>query len=142
MCGRFGVEQEYIQLALRYQATLDAIDPGARFNIAPTQPVAIVREREGERVLTEHRWGLVPPWAKDLSIGSRLINARAETVATLPAFRDALLKQRCIVPASRFYEWQATEAGKQPYSIQRNDGFPLTFAGLWSTWWDREHRAP
>src|SRR5438874_7602436 len=92
MCGRFGVEQEYVQLALRYQATMEAIERPPRFNIAPTQPVAVVLDHEGERVLTEQRWGLVPHWAKDLSIGNRMINARAETVATLPAFRDSFVK--------------------------------------------------
>jgi putative SOS response-associated peptidase YedK len=75
MCGRFGVEPEYVQLALRYQATIDAIESGARYNIAPTQPVAVVLEEGGQRILTELRWGLVPHWAKDPSAASRLINA-------------------------------------------------------------------
>src|SRR5438874_11381711 len=112
MCGRFGVEQEYIQLALRYQATIDAIDPGARYNIAPTQPVAALVERDDQRVLTAFRWGLVPFWAKDLSIGSRMINARAETVATAPAFRESFIERRCVIRATRFYEWQKVGATK------------------------------
>lgn len=139
MCGRFGVEQEYIKLAQRYQATVDAIDPGPRYNVAPTQPVAVIRERsEGGRVLTEQRWGLVPHWAKDLTIGNRMINARAETIATLAPFRDYLVTRRCIVPATRFYEWQQAGKGKQPFSIQRRDGLPMSFAGLWAAWWDKE----
>ena len=139
MCGRFGVEQQYVQLALRYQATVDAIDPGPRFNVAPTQPVAVIRDLDGQRVLVEHRWGLVPAWAKDISIGSRMINARAETIATQSAFRDPLVSQRCIVPATRFYEWQTTGRVKQPFSIQRTDGEVMSFAGLWARWWDRAH---
>src|SRR4051794_2234295 len=106
MCGRFGAEQEYVQLALRYQAVIKAIDPGPRYNIAPTQPVAVIVPHGDERHLTHHRWGLVPSWSKDLSIGARMINARAETVATLPAFRESFVHQRCIIPATRFYEWK------------------------------------
>jgi len=138
MCGRFGVEQEYIQLALRYQATVEALDPGPRYNVAPTQPVAVVGVRNGQRVLAEQRWGLVPHWAKDLSVGARMINARAETVADLPAFRDSLIRRRCIIPATRFYEWQQHGPHKIPHSIQRTDGAPMTFAGLWAAWWDKE----
>ena len=104
MCGRFGVETEYVQLALRYQAAVGADDPGPRFNIAPTQPVAVVIDREGNRVLDEFRWGLIPSWAEDRAIGNRFINARAETVATLSAFRDAFRERRCIIPATRYYE--------------------------------------
>ena len=134
MCGRFGVEQEYVQLALRYQAVVKAIDPGPRYNIAPTDPVAVVVQHEGERYLAHHRWGLVPFWAKDLSIGVRMINARAETVARLPAFRESLEGRRCVIPATRFYEWQKVDKTKVPYTILRNDGFPMSFAGLWASW--------
>jgi len=138
MCGRFGFEQEYVQLALFYQATLQAIDPGPRFNIAPTQLVAVVLEDENERILTEYRWGLVPHWAKDPSVGNRMINARAETVATRPAFRDAFKHRRCVIPASRFYEWQRAGSRKIPHSIQRDDGEPMNLAGLWASWRDPE----
>ena len=134
MCGRFGVEREYVQLALRYQAVVKTLDPGPRYNIAPTDPAPVVVAYKGERYLTHHRWGLVPSWAKDLSIGARTINARAETVATLPAFRDCLVSRRCIIPATRFYEWRRVGKEKMPYSIQRNDGFPMSFAGLWAAW--------
>jgi putative SOS response-associated peptidase YedK len=140
MCGRFGVEQEYVQLALRYQAVVKAIDPGPRYNVAPTQQIPVIVAHENERYLTEHRWGLVPFWAKDLSIGARMINARAETVATLPAFRESLEKRRCIIPATRFYEWQNVGKTKIPHTILRNDGFPMSFAGLWSSWRDPETR--
>ena len=79
MCGRFGVEQRYIQFALRHQATIDPIGPGPRYNVAPTHPVAVVGAREGQRVLAERRWGLAPHWAKDLAIGNRMVNAKGET---------------------------------------------------------------
>ena len=134
VCGRIGVEREYVQLALRYQAVVKVVDPGPRYNVAPTDPAPVVVTHDGERFLTRHRWGLVPSWAKDLSIGARMINARAETVATQPAFRDALTGQRCIIPATRFYEWQRVGGAKVPHSIQRNDGFPMSFTGLWASW--------
>jgi putative SOS response-associated peptidase YedK len=129
-----------------------------RYNIAPTQTAPVVRaasltknhhandERSGDqhrsrehaaRELVQLRWGLVPSWATDLSIGSRMINARSETVADKPAFRAAVRKRRCLVPASGFYEWQkASDGAKQPYFIHRRDGQPLAFAGLWESWND------
>jgi putative SOS response-associated peptidase YedK len=126
---------------------------GPRFNIAPTQPVPIVRNRTtpgrtltivrradgtAERELVAVRWGLIPPWARDPAVGDRMINARAETVAEKPAFRAAFRSRRCIVPASGFYEWKRRAKGpKQPYLIQRRDGRPMGFAGLWETWTDR-----
>jgi putative SOS response-associated peptidase YedK len=134
MCGRFGVEREYVQLALRYQAVVRVVDPGPRYNIAPTDPAPVVLAHEGERYLAHHRWGLVPSWAKDLSVGARMINARAETVATQPAFRESLISRRCIIPATRFYEWQRANGAKIPHSIHRNDGVPMSFAGLWASW--------
>lgn len=134
MCGRFGAEREYVEIARRYQAVVKAIDPGPRYNVAPTDPVPVIVQHESERYLAHHRWGLVPYWAKDLSIGARMINARAETVANLPAFRESLVQRRCIIPATRFYEWKKLGTSKQPYSILRNDGFPMNFAGLWASW--------
>jgi putative SOS response-associated peptidase YedK len=134
VCGRYGVEQEYVQLALRYQAVVKAIDPGPRYNVAPTQQVPVIVAHEGQRFLAEHRWGLVPFWAKELSIGAKMINARSETVATLPAFRESLAQRRCIIPATRFYEWQKVGKARLPHMILRNDGFPMSFAGLWSSW--------
>lgn len=110
----------------------------ARYNIAPTQDVPVLREREpGRREVALLRWGLVPSWAADPSIGQRMINARAETLAEKPSFRTALRRRRCVVLASGWYEWQKTATGKQPFFLHRHDGEPLGFAGLWEQWVDR-----
>lgn len=121
-----------------------------RFNIGPTQTVPIVRDLPGRslqivrkggggRELALARWGLIPAWAKEASIGNRMINARAETVAEKPAFRAAFRARRCIIPASGFYEWRRRGSGpKQPYLIRRKDGAPMGFAGLWENWTDHE----
>ncbi|KPK01225.1 MAG: hypothetical protein AMS20_14025 [Gemmatimonas sp. SG8_28] len=134
MCGRFSqaqiaeLDREVFRLL-----ELPALEP--RYNIAPTQEVAVVRERRnGERVLQLLRWGLIPSWAKDPAIGNRMINARAETLAAKPAFKRPFARQRCIVPADGFYEWKRTEGTKQPYYIRREDGGSMAFAGLWDRW--------
>jgi putative SOS response-associated peptidase YedK len=106
----------------------------SRYNIAPTQAVAVVRDREQKNVELFH-WGLVPSWAKDTSIGSRLINARAETINEKPSFRTAFAKRRCLILADGFYEWQHSSGGRsQPYYFQLNPHKAFTFAGLWETW--------
>jgi putative SOS response-associated peptidase YedK len=113
-----------------------------RYNVAPTQPIEVVVQREDGRVLELHRWGLVPAFAKSVSVGNRHINARAETIATTPAFRTSFAKRRCIIPADGFYEWRR-EPGprggvgrKQPYLIHAEDDRPLAFAGIWAPWKD------
>jgi len=106
-----------------------------RYNIAPTQSVATIRaDEQGLRSLDLLRWGLVPHWAKDVGIGNRLINARAETVAEKPAFRQAFSRRRCLVLASGFYEWGQTPAGKSPFFMSPGNGECLAFAGLWEQW--------
>lgn len=114
-----------------------AADPPARFNIAPTQDVAVVANTPAPAV-EFFRWGLVPSWAKDPSIGSRMINARAESIAEKPAYRAALKRRRCLVPTSGFYEWRASPGGKgkTPMFIRMKDGKPFAFAGLWEVWHD------
>ena len=110
-----------------------ALEP--RFNIAPTQSVAAIRaDTDGLRNLELLRWGLIPHWAKDISIGNRLINARAETVAEKPAFRQAFSRRRCLVLASGFYEWGNTGDGKMPFFMSPVDGQCMAFAGLWERW--------
>jgi putative SOS response-associated peptidase YedK len=109
----------------------------ARYNIAPTQPVAVVRATSAGRELAWLRWGLIPSWATDPAIGNKLINARAETVSEKPSFRSAFKQRRCLIPASGFYEWQKVSAGrKQPHFIRPRDGGLFSFAGLWERWND------
>src|ERR1700675_3403954 len=106
MCGRFVQERSVTELAELFEAEPMAPDPGPSYNLAPTDPAAVVvQRREGPRGVTVFRWGLVPAWATNLSVGGRHINARAETLAVSPVFRDALRRRRCIVPADGFFEW-------------------------------------
>jgi putative SOS response-associated peptidase YedK len=108
-----------------------------RFNIAPTQEVAIVRELDGgAREIALVSWGLIPVWAKERAIGNRLINARGETLAEKPAFRDGYKRRRCLVLADGFYEWQKVAGGKQPWAIRAKSREPFGMAGLWSRWKD------
>ena len=138
MCGRFAFYSPAEAAAALFGVdAVAASEP--RYNIAPTQPVLAIRSAEGqEREFVMLRWGLIPYWAKDPSIGNRLINARAETVAEKPVFRDAYQKRRCIILADGFYEWQKEAAGKTPYFISLASGEPFAFAGLWERWTDRD----
>jgi putative SOS response-associated peptidase YedK len=150
MCGRFALFTPPVRLARYFQATLgDDLEPerSPNWNVAPTTQVLGITARRPDgddeltRLLTEFRWGLVPSWAKDPTAGSRLFNARGETVATKPSFRAAFKARRIIVPADGFYEWHAQSGGgKQPHYFSRADGEPLAFAGL-SEWW-RDKSAP
>lgn len=137
MCGRYAFFAS-ADAVRRWFGVSAVPDLAARYNIAPTQQVPVVREREpGRREIALLRWGLVPPWAADPAIGQRLINARAETLAEKPSFRAAFRRRRCVVLASGWYEWQETAAGKRPFFLYRRDGEPLGFAGLWEHWTDR-----
>ena len=111
------------------------LDLPARYNGAPAQDFAACRlDAAGRRVITRLRWGLVPSWAKDAGIGSRMINARAETVRDKPAYRAAFRARRCLVPANGWFEWQGTRGARQPWYIALADGSPLSFAALWERW--------
>ena len=133
MCGRFTLAAPGNVVAELFG--LDAVpELRPRYNIAPTQGVAVVRADGARRRLDELRWGLVPAWAREPSIGSRLINARAETVGEKPAFRSAFRARRCLVVADGFYEWARGAGGKQPWYFRRRDGSPFAFAGLWERW--------
>ncbi len=110
----------------------------ASFNVAPTDAVYAVAEHDGQRLLGSFRWGLIPSWAKDRKIGARNINARSETVAEKPAFRDSFLKRRCLIPADGFFEWQRLPKGKLPHYFYGSDAKPLALAGLWANWKDPE----
>ncbi|MGH7169928.1 MAG: SOS response-associated peptidase [Gemmataceae bacterium] len=136
MCGRFALFASGDEVAKRFQLPETPLfEP--RYNIAPTQPVAAVRSTAAGRELKLLRWGLIPSWASDPTIGNRLINARCETVAEKPSFRSAFKQRRCLIPASAFYEWQKTGARrKQPYCIRPRNGGLFSLAGLWERWHD------
>jgi putative SOS response-associated peptidase YedK len=139
MCGRYLLKTPFAELVRLYNLT-NSVNLRARYNIAPTQGVAVVRSHPetGLRTLDELRWGLVPFWAKDLKIGYSLINAKAETVAEKPSFREAFKQRRCVIPADGFYEWKRLDAkSKQPYAIVMKDRGPFGFAGLWERWKDK-----
>ncbi|HEV2265183.1 MAG TPA: SOS response-associated peptidase [Stellaceae bacterium] len=111
----------------------------ARYNVAPTQDAPVVRQRRqpaGERTVQNLRWGLIPSWAKDAKIGASLMNARAESLASRPAFAKALRQRRCAVLADGFYDWSGEGAARQPYLVTRRDNAPFAFAGLWDRWID------
>ncbi|HUD18406.1 MAG TPA: SOS response-associated peptidase, partial [Acidimicrobiales bacterium] len=145
MCGRFALFTPPVRLARYFQATLgDDVDPEQppSWNVAPTTPVLAVRAHRPagdgplERTLTTLRWGLIPSWAKDPSAGSRLFNARAESVANRPSFSSAFTSRRVIIPADGFYEWHKLNSGaKQPHFFTRSDGEPLAMAGVAESWW-------
>ncbi|MCC7206978.1 MAG: SOS response-associated peptidase [Anaerolineae bacterium] len=136
MCGRYSVAVDPEQLASRFNAELPPEPLPKRLNAAPTESLPVLLN-EGPRRIELVRWGLIPSWADDPSIGSRLINARAETLAEKPSFRSALKSRRCLVLADAFYEWQKTEDGKKtPYRIALKSGEPFAFAGLWEQWRD------
>jgi putative SOS response-associated peptidase YedK len=137
MCGRFLLKTspELLQRAFGF-VELPNLRP--RYNIAPTDETAIVRQRReppGERSLSMLRWGLVPPWEKDLKNGARNINARAETLLEKPSFRKPFERRRCLVLADGFYEWRKEGKERIPFLITRRDEAPFAFAGLWDRWW-------
>jgi putative SOS response-associated peptidase YedK len=143
MCGRFAQPRSAEELARIFHARPAAEIPGERFNVAPTDELAAVVEHHGERTVDAFRWGLVPFFATTSKDAARMINARAETVETSPAFRSSFARHRCIVPADAFYEWRRERgpaSGRvvrsEPFAVRRSDGEPLALAGLWSSWRD------
>ncbi|HUI47104.1 MAG TPA: SOS response-associated peptidase [Acidimicrobiia bacterium] len=140
MCGRYVSVSSPTILAERFHVEEVRAKPAdPNYNVTPRAEVPVVADSRGRRVLDVVRWGLVPSWAKDQSIGDRMINARAERIQTSNAFKRAFERRRCIVPADGFYEWQPIEGRKQkqPWFIRRRDCEPLAFAGLWEIWHDR-----
>ena len=140
MCGRFTQTAKPKAIEEEFKAPVPPdvlLKP--RYNIAPTQIIPAVLESAGERIVSELRWGLIPAWAKDAAIGSRLINARSETLSEKPSFKNAFRRRRCLIPASGFYEWQRVEKGaKQPFYFRLKDKDVFGFAGLWEEWLDKE----
>jgi len=140
MCGRYRLSRRK-QIIEEHFDTADWQDDwNPRYNIAPTQPIPVIRQhpKEPVRQISSMRWGLVPHWAKDASSAASTINARSESVATKAAFRDPLRYRRCLIPADGFYEWKKTGTSKQPFCFQVDDGELLAFAGLWDGWKNAE----
>ena len=132
MCGRFTQQRPSSELAKIFDAEDLAASDGAKFNIAPTNEALVVVQREDRRAVVRYRWGLIPPWSDDPRIASRTFNARAETIATSPMFRDAFRKRRCLVPVDGFYEWRREGSKRHPMRILDPSGSPLALAGLWT----------
>ncbi len=132
MCGRFSLSANEAELNLRFELEGGEAPYVPRYNGAPTQLLAIITG-ESPHKLSYHRWGLIPPWAKDISIGNKMINARAETITEKASFRTPLFSKRCLVPADGFYEWQQ-DTGKQPYRIFVKSNVLFAMAGLWERW--------
>ena len=137
MCGRFSQDMTWAQVHAFSQG-LDLVVPDAEpdpsFNVAPTQSVWTIVAEDKRAIAIQLRWGLVPGWARDIKVGSALINARIETVAEKPSFRSAWKARRCIVPASGYYEWRPEDGIKQPYWIHDSQGPMILFGGIWDNW--------
>src|ERR1700712_2697706 len=155
MCGRYAASRRPDDLVVEFEAVrAEGQSPlPADYNVAPTKDVYVVRHKKerdaegaltggGDRELRAVRWGLVPSWAKDVSIGNRMLNARVESLTDKPAFRAAAATRRCLVPADGWYEWAPRHdaPGKQPYYVTPEDGAGLAFAGLWEVWGRGEDR--
>jgi putative SOS response-associated peptidase YedK len=143
MCGRATYKLTLEEIVALYRLTLDQppVNTRARFNVCPTTTIDTIVEQDGKRRLERMRWGLIPTWwskpLKEMKLAT--FNARAETVATKPMFRSAFKRNRCLIPVSGYYEWQATPGGKQPWYFTARDGSPaLTIGGLWDDWTDKE----
>jgi putative SOS response-associated peptidase YedK len=138
MCGRFAQYTDPRRLARRFEISetkIRVFETRPRYNLAPTQPVLAVRlDANGDRELVALTWGLLPFWARDSKLSYSTINARAETVADKPAYRQPFRKRRCLIPADLFYEWNAEGTGRQPYAIGLESGEPFALAGLWDCW--------
>jgi putative SOS response-associated peptidase YedK len=138
MCGRFVLYSSLEEIVRAFDVVRAPAEVHASYNVTPTQSVAVVRQVEGVNVLEEMVWGLIPVWARDRSIGARMINARAETLAEKPSFRRPLATQRCLVVADGFYEWRQVDGGKVPMFIAVKSRRPFGFAGLYDSWTSSE----
>ena len=138
MCGRFARYSISRELERFFNAHPPDFEIQPNYNVAPIQEIPVIVIHEDERHIKKRHWGLVPFWAKDISIGSRMINARVETVTSKPAFRAALKQRRCLIPANGFYEWKGKAGNKQPYYFQLPSGEPFAFAGLYEIWEGKE----
>jgi putative SOS response-associated peptidase YedK len=133
MCGRFSISKEKDEIEGRFEIHIDPAMFTKNYNAAPSQILPVITNEDPEQA-SFHKWGLIPKWAKDETIGNKLINARGETLTEKPSFRDAAEKRRCLVITDGFYEWQRSGSKKQPYRITLADESLFTFAGLWESW--------
>ena len=138
MCGRFARYSLSRELERYFNALPPIFEIQPSYNVAPTQEIPVIIQLEDARHIKKRHWGLVPFWAKDISIGSKMINARMETLSSKPAFKAALKHRRCLIPANGFFEWSGKAGSKQPYFICLPSGEPLAFAGLYEIWEDKE----
>jgi putative SOS response-associated peptidase YedK len=134
MCGRFVFFSNLESVKEAFDIQQINFEPAPSYNVAPTQDVAVVVQRDGKNALEKMRWGLIPSWAKDVKIGSRMINARSETVHEKPSFKRPFKGQRCLVVADGFFEWQKTDQGKIPMFVHLKSQRPFGFAGLYDVW--------
>lgn len=140
MCGRFVGFRKLEELKQYFPIDQSNCEATANYNVAPTQEILAIARLDGTNVLDKYHWGLVPFWAKDTNIGYKMINARSETVASKPSFREAFKKRRCLILADGFYEWKGKKGEKQPMFITTPDASPFAFAGLWETWHDKQNQ--
>jgi putative SOS response-associated peptidase YedK len=133
MCGRYRLSRPK-QIVEYFDTDTPEEDFRASYNIAPTQQIATIRPGPSKRILSHMRWGLVPSWATDISIGNRMINARSETVLGKPAFQDSFRQRRCLIPADGFYEWKRSGKTKRPFNFSMKDDSLFAFAGIWDCW--------
>jgi len=142
MCGRFVGYRNLDELKEIFPIDCCASEIAANYNVAPSQEILAIFRNQGQNWLDKFHWGLVPFWAKDTTIGSRMINARAETIAEKPSFKNAFKARRCLIIADGFYEWKGPRGQKQPVFITLPDQKPFAFAGLWETWGKKDQQAP
>ncbi|MEI6078067.1 MAG: SOS response-associated peptidase [Verrucomicrobiota bacterium] len=138
MCGRYTITSDLAELEKLVRFICKVVDFKPRYNLAPRAKAPVLVWENGQPVLKPMRWGLIPSWSKDETIGDKLTNARADTITEKPSYRRPFEKQRCLIPADGFYEWQTTATGKQPFRFTRKDGGFFCMAGLWEKW----HRPP
>jgi len=138
MCGRFVQYSPIETFQQIFNIGTVSLEVIPNYNVTPTQKILTIIKHDNENKLEKLHWGLVPFWAKDVTIGSRMINARAETVSQKPSFRNAFRKRRCLIPVDGFYEWKGEKGNKQPYYVFIPSGEPFAFAGLWETWTDQK----
>ena len=138
MCGRFVQYSPVEKVQQIFNIGTEPLEVIPNYNVTPTQKILTIIKHDNENKLEKLHWGLVPFWAKDVTIGSRMINARAETVSQKPSFRNAFRKRRCLIPVDGFYEWKGEKGNKQPYYVFIPSGEPFAFAGLWETWIDQK----